>query len=352
MISGSDIEATVRLFESRSASLYHSCQLMDFESYLQVGAIASEKLLSARGLPATDRPEDAANKLQDENDIVFSLSDHGTAFSKKLYAAPNPDGPIMFQLDPGVLKGAREIHVYLRPASAECRNEQQSMPLSGEDVEYLFRYTDQAPYPERLHIRNAVQIQEAFGTKGPMIPEIRCRMADETISLERVSATMVDNYLVFKRQLRDWVYDVQLYRGASLPLKRRYCPVDIGGHLTDALAAALLSGPPDLDELARAENEILKQWAQQMKTRGLQDDFRRYATAFRTGTLLYIEKNKNRLLSGPARQSARPVDQQLPVPEKSRELVEKMLAEKIPVESIARITDIPREALEEYLKQK
>ena len=181
-----------------------------------------------------------------------------------------------------------------------------------------------------------------------MVPEISCPVTETGFTLEQVSATMVDNYLIFKRQLRDWAYDAQLLQGASLPLKRRYCPADIGGHLADALAAALLSGPAELEDLAHAENEELRQWAQEMAARHLQENFRCYAAAFRTGTLLYIEQNRDRLLSETTRQAGRRPS----LPLKSRQLVNKMLAEKVPPESIARITDIPLEDIAEYMKQK
>ncbi len=348
MINASDIETVVGLFESRSASLYHSCQLMDFESYLQMGAIASAKRLSEKGLPATGPLLEGTDAFRNGEGVVFSLSDHGAAFAKKRYAAPNPDGPIMFQLDAGILNNASQIDIYLRPQNVAAGNEIRRVSLAAADIPYLFRYTDEAPYPERLYIREPSQIQEAFGTDVPMVPEISCRTVDGGFSLEQVSATMVDNYLIFKRQLRDWAYDAQLLHGASLPLKRRYCPADIGGHLADALAAALLSRPAELADLVRAENEELGQWAQEMADRGLQGDFRRYAAAFRVGTLLHIEKNRDRLLDG----SKKKTGAQPALPLKSRQLVDKMLAENVPPESIARITDIGLADIEAYLKQK
>ena len=345
MISASDIESVIGIFAGRSASFYHSCQLVDFESYLQIGAIASPERLARRELPATPGLLGDMPAFRDRREVVFSLSDHGAAFAKQRYAPPNPDGPIMFQLDPAVLSKAHQIDIYLRPLDPAGG---RRVSLTAEDVPYLFRYTDEAPYPERLYIRDPSQIQEAFGTDGPMVPEISCRMAGEGFSLEQVSATMVDNYLIFKRQLRDWAYDTQLLHGASLPLKRRYCPADIGGHLADALAAALLSGPPELEALAQAGNQELRQWAREMISRGLQDDFRHYAAPFRVGTLQYIQAHRRRLLDGGGRRERG----QASLPLKSRQLVDRMLSEQVPPESIARITDIPLAQIEAYLKQK
>ncbi len=345
MMNAKDIEAVVRIFEARNASVYHSCQLVDFESYLQVGAIVPAACLAKRGLPATNDLLDAPPAYRDAREVVFSLSDHGSAFAKQRYAAPNPDGPIMFQLDPDVLKAAPQIDVYLRPQAGV---DGTRVPLTAEDVPYLFRYTDEAPYPERTYIRDPAQIQEAFGTDAPMVPEISCRTTRDGFSMERVSATMVDNYLIFKRQLRDWAYDAQLVQGASLPLKRRYCPADIGGHLADALAAALLAADADLEELSRAENEELRRWAREMASRGLQGDFRRYAAPFRAGTLQYIEEHRRRLLEGGRRHK----EGRVSLPLKSRQLVDRMLSENVPPESIARITDIPLADIEAYLKQK
>ena len=39
MITGNDIQALVRLFEERGVTLYHACQLLDFQSYFELGGI-------------------------------------------------------------------------------------------------------------------------------------------------------------------------------------------------------------------------------------------------------------------------------------------------------------------------
>ncbi len=345
MMNANDIETVVRIFEDRNASVYHSCQLMDFESYLQMDAIVPVAHLIRKGLPATGALLDNAPAFRNHRDVVFSLSDHGAAFAKRRYAPPNPDGPIMFQLSPGVLKSVPQIDIYLRP---QVGGEGARVSLTAEDVPYLFRYTAEAPYPERTYIRDPAQIQEAFGTQVPMVPEISCRTTKQGFSLEQVSATMVDNYLIFKRQLRDWAYDAQLLHGASLPLKRRYCPSDIGGHLSDALADALLAADAGLEELSRAKNEDLRRWAREMVSRGLQEDFRRYAVPFRAGTLAYIREHRQRLLDGSRRRRRSRVS----LPLKTRQLVERMLSENVPPESIARITDIPLADIEAYRQQK
>lgn len=347
MADNQDTQRIAALLEHRNASLYCACQLRDFESFLQQGAISSpDDPLTHDTADSTAKASAAPTGLPATRSLVLRFSDAGERFAKKLQGTPNSDGPILFQVNPNILRRSLEISVALTSENG-CLPAAKDIPLALEDVEYLFRYTDQAPYPERLQIKTGVQIQEAFKTAGPMVPEIRCRMPDG-VPFAQVSATMVDNYLIFKRQLRDWAYDLQRLYGTSLPLKRRYCPADIGGHLSDALAARLLAGPVSLKNLSDDDEPALRNWAARMHAQGIEDLFRRFAENLRRGTLLFIQDHKERLWT------AKPVQNRFlgSISKVQRRLVDKLLAEKIPPAAIARITDLPEALLRDYLRHR
>lgn len=343
MSDNQDPQSLAELMERRNASLYCACQLRDFEGFLRQGAISSPvaRPQPDADLNGTEATVPAQSPSAASRRVILRLADAGEGFAKKLQQTPNPDGPILFQVNPDILRHSQHMRVVLTP---EYGRRAKDIPLAAEDTEYLFRYTDQAPYPERLQIKTGSQIQKTFKTAGPMVPEIRCRIPGG-VPFSQVSATMVDNYLIFKRQLRDWAYDLQRLYGTSLPLKRRYCPADIGGHLADALAARLLTGPVRLESLYQDETP-LSDWAAQLRKQGLADLFQRFAENLRNGTLLYIQAHRERLWT------AKPVQNRFlgSISKAQRRLVDKLLAEKIPLAAIARIAELPETLLEDYLK--
>ena len=64
MIISNEIQSLVNLLLERNVSLYHACQLIDFESYLALGGIPSRALLKNRELPFTPFETDTTDIYQ------------------------------------------------------------------------------------------------------------------------------------------------------------------------------------------------------------------------------------------------------------------------------------------------
>ena len=109
MISGNEIQSLVNLLLEREVSIYHACQLTDFESYLALGGIPSRALLENRKLPFTPFETDTIDKENGVWDKVFgNLTEFGEIFADGKFWPPTVYGPIQFQLNPTVLLEASD----------------------------------------------------------------------------------------------------------------------------------------------------------------------------------------------------------------------------------------------------
>jgi hypothetical protein len=80
--------------------------------------------------------------------------------------------------------------------------------------------------------------------------------------------------------------------------------------------------------------------------------FQRFAEGFRKGTILPIIEETQRQAKTPtdAAPTAPPVQQSIPV--ETKRLIDKLLGEKLPADSIARITDLPEALVKAYIQHK
>ena len=151
MIRDNEIQSLVDLFEERNVSLYHACQLIDFDSYLALGGIPSRALLEKSELPFTPFATDAIDKKNGVWDKVFvNLSDFGSGFAEGASSVPNPYGPILFEISPMALLEAYDVAVCLWSAGAKGFNRETEALDTLEDVERLFRYSSNTGFPEVL----------------------------------------------------------------------------------------------------------------------------------------------------------------------------------------------------------
>lgn len=350
MITGEEIDTLAGILETREAYLYHACQLLDFESYLRVGGIASQSLLDSEGLPYTVNSRGQTDPDKGTRDKIFtSLSDLGAQFARTLSCTPNPCGPILLQIRPAALREASDIAVCLTPAGAN-RTFEEGLAL--HDVPYLFRYTPEAPLPEKSYLKSQEQLQRDFRTAKATEPEVYCTMAEGKLPFDHVSIVLVDNYVVFERQLRDWVHDIELKHGYKLPTQRRYCPADVGGDVAEAIAKTLLSDLPTLEDLMQHPTERLRKWAEQIMAKGLAKEFHEYARALRNGTLLPLKNNLDDYIRHEPVPQPSPSTQEDAIPNTTQDLIDKLVSEKIPLSSISRITDLPESLLQDYIKRK
>jgi hypothetical protein len=117
MFQGEEIQKLVELLKERDAYLYHACQLLDFQSYLNVGGIPSRSHLESNRQLYTGFETDEKDRSRQVWDKVFgNLEDFGRTFASGKPAVPNPFGPILFQIKPEALYEATDVAICLRSA--------------------------------------------------------------------------------------------------------------------------------------------------------------------------------------------------------------------------------------------
>ena len=95
MISRNEIQSLVNLLLERNVSLYHACQLIDFESYLALGGTPSRALLENKELPFTPFDTDTIDKTNGVWDKVFgNLKEFGEIFADGMPWPPTVYGPV------------------------------------------------------------------------------------------------------------------------------------------------------------------------------------------------------------------------------------------------------------------
>jgi hypothetical protein len=349
MFSKEAIQAIVDLFSRRGVMLYHACQLTQFEAYLRAGALGSNAAREQTGAEVEDDGSSPAGEPAARPLGVY-LADPGASFARDLQALPALEGPIVFQLKPAALESAAELAVCLKPRDAADFDPGRHTLAAPGDVANLFKYTQEAPLPEKSFLKSAAEIRAAFHCEDAAEPRLYLTPAAGGVPFGQIASVWVDNYLIAKRQLRDWVHAILVYFDHRFSVQRRYSPADIGGLLANRLAACLQTGVPSLADLAREADPALRQWATALAQKGLERDFEIFARGFREGTLLPIITGRKTLAADAAiSQGGAP---QLSLPRAKRELLERLLQEKIPLAGIARIMDLEEKLIRAYAARK
>jgi len=166
MIRGDEIGDFVKLLELREVSLYHACQLVDFQSYLKLGGVPSRALLESERTSYTAFETDETDRINEVWDKVFvNLTDFGATFAKGVNNVPNPYGPILFQLRPSALNEASDVAVCLWSAGAKGFDRNREALKSVQDIDRLFLHSSQVPYPERSYIRFRGELKKGSTAK-------------------------------------------------------------------------------------------------------------------------------------------------------------------------------------------
>ena len=350
MFSQDAIHALVDLFNQRGVMLYHACQLSHFEAYLRAGGLAPDAHLQQAAIGGVAEVHgDGKRAVPGSRSICFRLTDPGAGFARDLNNLPPIEGPIVFQLKPAALEHAAEIAICLKQRDAPGFDPDRDTLGSPGEVEHLFKYTREAPLPEKSFLKSPAEIRAAFNREDAVGPHIYCMPAAGIVPISQVASVWVDNYLIAKRQLRDWVHETQVHFDQRFSIQRRYSPADIGGLLANEIAASLLAGVPTLAEVARTGSPALRKWAQALAEKGLEQEFQAFAHSFREETLLPIITGRKTLKIAAAPGGRAP---QTGLSREKRELVDKLLKEKIPFASIARITDLEETHIRDYAARK
>jgi hypothetical protein len=296
MFRGSiEIQPVVDRLMLRGVSLWHACQLMDFESYLAIGGIPSRSLLEQAHLPFTGFVTDKTDRTGGVWSKVFvNLSDFGGAFAHGSTGVPNPYGPIAFQIRPSALERAIDAAFCLRSAGARDFSRDEESLGTVDDIERIFMHPIDAGFPRSGHPKHRDQLRDAFSPRFPdaTAAEVSLTLDPELIPLSEVIAVWVDPIQVGERMLAEVVaelaagHGIDRVHGRWMSEERRVILADVVRYVADA------SGPPSLQTLARRGDlgPVTREWAVAVLERGLDWQFARYASYLREGTLLTAQR--------------------------------------------------------------
>lgn len=290
MFQGEGIKRLVELFKRRGAYLYHACQLLDFQSYLNVGGIPSRSHLESNRQPYTPFKSDQNDHINGDWDKVFAnLSDFGFTFAGGYDAVPNAYGPILFQIQPEALFEATDVAICLRSAGKKDFDRKKESLSSVSDVDRLFQYPME-DLKKCSYVKTRQELQRDF-TRNASAPEISCTVMSGRISLQYVQYVRVEPYLIGEELLAIKVEELKSKNSASFPVyKRDRCPA-----YTNELLNILQRGVPSLQDLSENSNvsNELRDWAKRVINRGIAYQFNdSFAPYLYHGTIVPIIQGK------------------------------------------------------------
>lgn len=289
MISGNEIQSLVNLLLQRNVSLYHACQLIDFESYLALGGVPSRALLENKDFPFTPFETDNIDKTNGVWDKVFgNLKEFGEIFASGMPWPPTVYGPIQLQLNPSALLEASDVAICLRSAGAEGFN-REAEGLTIDEIDRVFYYPRNAPFPESTMVKSQRLLAEEFGKTKPQSPEISCSVPNQVLPLEYIIVTWVDPYVLNGRSLGDIVLDIVGNNpDLNCQIELRPCKESSRQRLYSEIAECIREEIPSLYDLAQDStlSSTLREYAGQVvKNSEAVRQFNRYIKYLLHGTL-------------------------------------------------------------------
>lgn len=290
MIRGPQIRELVDLLDQRGVLLYHSCQYVDFQSYLELGGIPSRKKLSDEKRKftkfETDR-EDQKNTVWDK--VFLNLQDFGEIFAEGKAGVPTVYGPIHFLIKPEALLEADDVAVALRSAGSPSFDRNKEALTSVEDVDRIFRYAPNADKYKRKKVKWVDELMNEFHKEYVSNPEISISLSSGLLPVTQVSEVLVDSYKISNVYLYYYVKSLLAKNGFRCEFKFRSYQKRQETIIND-LTNILLKGLCDLDAILENPHiaDGTKDWARQIKQNKLEIQWRRYALYLREGTLIPI----------------------------------------------------------------
>ena len=289
MISGSEIQSLGNLLLERNVSLYHACQLIDFESYLALGGIPSRALLEDKGLPFTPFETDTIDKANGVWDKVFgNLKEFGEIFASGMPWPPTVYGPIQLQLNPVALLEASNVAVCLRSAGSAGFN-RESEGLTIDEIDRVFYHPRNAPFPESIMVKSQRLLGEEFGKTKPQSPEISCSVSNQVLSVKHIKVVLVDPYILNGQRLLDRVSNVVKNKQVfNFRIMSRSCKEKSRIHLYNEIAECIREEIPLLYDLAQDSmlSATLQEYAKQVLGNSESErQFNRYVKYLLHGTL-------------------------------------------------------------------
>lgn len=289
MISGNEIQSLVNLLLERNVSLYHACQLIDFESYLALGGIPSRALLENRELPFTPFETDTIDKENGVWDKVFgNLTEFGEIFAGGKFWPPTVYGPIQLQLNPSALLEASDVAVCLRSAGAEGFS-REAEGLTVNEIDRVFYYPRNASFPRSIRVKSQRLLAEEFGKTKPQSPEISCSVPNSVLSAEHILVAWIDPYVLNGQRLLDRVSNVIKNRQEfNFRIISRSCKEKSRIHLYNEIAECIREEIPSLYDLSQDStlSSTLREYAKQvLQNSEAVRQFNRYIKYLMHGTL-------------------------------------------------------------------
>ncbi|NMG59270.1 hypothetical protein E1H12_12285 [Geitlerinema sp. P-1104] len=285
MFLNHEIIELTSLLEKRNVSLYHACQLQDFISYLKIGGIPSRSYLESTGHEFTNFDTDSSDRKANVWDkIFFNLSDFGSTFANEKIAVPNPFGPILLKVKCTSIQESKDVAICLRSAGGRNFNRESESLDSLEEVNKLFLYSDNDPTRSHL-VKYAQNLKEDFiDKKSISSPEISCTIMTGYIPLSEVISVQVEPYSIYNHQLLSKVKSItsdfpqlqtSIYSRPSLP------------SYAEELVKLLEREEITLQHIQNSNVSIeLKTWADKLRKKELDYQFKRFAKYLRAGTIL------------------------------------------------------------------
>lgn len=287
MIQGEGIEELVELLEQRGVCLYHACQLVDFQSYLNLEGIPSRAHLENRGQSYTRFETDEKDRTRGVWDKVFAnLSDFGFFFARGYKAVPNPFGPILFQIKPEALYDTTDVAICLRSAGRPGFDRERESLTSIQDVDCLFQYPVEDS--RRARVKTSQELQRDF-TPQASAPEISCTIVSGKLPMHYVQWVRVEPFIIGGQPLRVRVEQLKLDSGERFRVFER----DRADHYPpyiNELIDILVKEIPSLQNLSQGTNvsQELRDWAKGVMDNNIEYQFNRFAKYLRDGTILPI----------------------------------------------------------------
>ena len=286
MINGNEIQSLVNLLLERGVSLYHACQLIDFDSYLALGGIPSRALLESKQAQFTafdTDDKDLENSVWDK--VFVNLSDFGRGFAQGAKSVPNPYGPILIEMNPKVLLEASDVAVCLWSAGATGFNRETEALATIQDINCLFLYPINSGRPQSTYVKFRDQLGQEFGKQKVQDPEISCTVPKGVFSTEYVSLVRVDPYIINGQNLRNWTIAIKEKYQVQFPIYERNYFKGPRRDFYNEIAERIGEEIPTLNALANDNtcSQPLRAWAGQIFQ--LEWQFQRYAIYLRDGTL-------------------------------------------------------------------
>ncbi|MDD5367874.1 MAG: hypothetical protein PHQ40_02215 [Anaerolineaceae bacterium] len=291
MFYGKQIEEVVELFNQRQVKIFHSCQFIDYQSYIPLGGIPSRRLLEEHRLPFTAFDTDEHDRENSVWDKVFANPlDYGASFEDGKDAIPTIYGPIAFEFFPEALLLADDVAISIQSGGGFNFNREHDSLQLINDLNETFKYPANAYPKKRRELRTKSELRKRFGIDYAVNPEISLTMKGELLPFDCLHRIVVDPHFIARKSLVEIVKTYSAGVNFHPEIIMRQLP-NSQAFILQELSCILENDVPTLIQISN--NEALysdtQHWASRLSVKtDMLRQWYRYATYLRNGTLLPI----------------------------------------------------------------